>query len=157
MARFVLLLLLLLNLRSSFEVTNSRTHCKEYLELLKKSMVIPELVYFMDSLDEALRSKYSIWFHYKKTRKTNTIPQVIKWSVAAATDALSVTPKIKNQCFYSVLTSVSTLTIDLMQIWQPLVSKQWISSIKEIIARKSVSKLVTQPRFTAVGQTHAEW
>ena len=49
--------------------------------------------------------------------------------------------------------------IDLMQIWRLLISINGISSIKEMnpITRKSVSKLVTQPSFRAVGQTHAEW
>ena len=41
-----------------------------------------------------------------------------------------------------------------MQIWWLLISRNWISSTKEI-RRKSVSKLVMQPSFRAVGQTHA--
>ena len=47
-------------------------------------------------------------------------------------------------------------TIDLMQIWRSLISINLISSTKEVkpITRKSMSKLVTQPSFTAVGQTH---
>ena len=44
---------------------------------------------------------------------------------------------------------------ELMQIWRLLISINWISSTKEM--RKSVSKLVMQPSFRAVGQTHAEW
>ena len=43
--------------------------------------------------------------------------------------------------------------------WRLLISINWISLNKEMnpIARKSMSKLVTQPSFRAVGQTHAEW
>ena len=50
-------------------------------------------------------------------------------------------------------------TIDLMQIWRLLISINSISSIKEMnpITRKSMSTLVMQPSFRAVGQTHAEW
>ena len=51
-------------------------------------------------------------------------------------------------------------TIDLiMHIWRLLLSINWISSIKEInpITRKSMAKLVTQPSFRVVGQTHTEW
>ena len=50
------------------------------------------------------------------------------------------------------------LLIDLMQIWRLLISINWISSTKEMnpITRKSTSKLVMQPSFRAVGQTHAE-
>ena len=49
--------------------------------------------------------------------------------------------------------------IDLMQIWQLLISINYISSTKEMnpIMRKSMSKLVMQPSFRAVGQTHMEW
>ena len=41
------------------------------------------------------------------------------------------------------------------QIWRLLISINWISSTKDMnpITRKSVSKLVTQPNFRAVGQT----
>ena len=46
-----------------------------------------------------------------------------------------------------------------MQIWRLLISISWISSTKGMnhIRRKSMSKLVMQPSFRAVGQTHAEW
>ena len=49
--------------------------------------------------------------------------------------------------------------IDLMQIWWLLISINLISSTKEMnpITRKTMSKLVTQLSFRAVGQTHAEW
>ena len=45
--------------------------------------------------------------------------------------------------------------INLMQIWRLLISINWISSTKEMnpITRKSMSKLVMQPSFRAVGQT----
>ena len=51
------------------------------------------------------------------------------------------------------------LLIDLMQIWWLLISINWISSTKEMnpITRKSMSKLVMQPSFRAVGQTHVKW
>ena len=51
-----------------------------------------------------------------------------------------------------------TLNIDLMKIWRRLISINWISSAKEInpIMRKSMSKLVIQPSFRALGQTHAK-
>ena len=43
--------------------------------------------------------------------------------------------------------------------WRLLISINWISSTKEMnhITRKSMSKLVMQPSFRAVNQTHAEW
>ena len=49
--------------------------------------------------------------------------------------------------------------IDLMQIWWLLISINWISLTKEMnpITRKSMSKLVMQPSFRAVGQTHTKW
>ena len=49
--------------------------------------------------------------------------------------------------------------IDLMQKWRLLISINSISSTEEMnpITRKSMLKLVMQPSFRAVGQTHAEW
>ena len=50
---------------------------------------------------------------------------------------------------------IVTLPLPIMQIWRLLISINWISSIKEM--RKSMSKLVMQPSFRAVGHTHAKW
>ena len=48
---------------------------------------------------------------------------------------------------------------DLMQKWRLIISINLILSTKEIKpnTKKSVPKLLRQPRFRAVGQTHAEW
>ena len=62
--------------------------------------------------------------------------------------------------FFSITAQVGVLYLGVK--WGNNISKVYInmiSSTKEMnpITRKSMPKLVRQPSFRAVGQTHAEW